>query len=420
MKAATAMQRAIYDLTEMYAESTGIGCRAFAVTGEEVRNYTTPQVGCRLCDLIQRSENGAKQCRQSHFYGGLQAEKLGEAYIYFCPYGLVNWAVPILEQGQMRYFLIGGPVLMHQIDDLLVKNITDQSATLQKNESTLRTLLAGMAVAGPVRVRHLSELLYLCAKGLMGDQAAGLAERQERNSANARIAETLHELKDNPKDDEAVIYPFEREKELIFRVKIGDQQRAKEILNEILGFVYFHSGNQLEVVRAKAIGLMVLLARAAIEVGADLELIFGLEYTYLCSINEVGDINELSSWLIKVLDRFVECTFSLKNVKNRDLIFKAMNFIRNNHHRDIGLDDVAGEVGLNSAYFSTLFKDEMKITYTDYLNRVRIEAGKQLLEQGLSLADVAQSIGFNDQSYFSKVFKKLTGVSPGRWRRQPH
>ena len=82
------------------------------------------------------------------------------------------------------------------------------------------------------------------------------------------------------------------------------------------------------------------------------------------------------------------------------------------------LEDAAREVGLHPTYFSKLFKEEMGISFTDYLSKVRVEAAKLLMRSDYSLAEISQMVGFNDQSYFTKVFKKHTGESPHRWRTQ--
>jgi YesN/AraC family two-component response regulator len=64
-----------------------------------------------------------------------------------------------------------------------------------------------------------------------------------------------------------------------------------------------------------------------------------------------------------------------------------------------------------------LFKQEMGVTFTDYLNQVRINRSCELLTNtSLSLIDVSLQAGFDDQSYFSKVFKKIKGVTPKSYR----
>lgn len=262
----------------------------------------------------------------------------------------------------------------------------------------------------------------MLAKGLMFQDIAELVKRKEINKINERISEKITALKEDCpssfQEDNEKLYLFEKEKELISKVKLGDKKGAREVLDDIISFSYFQSASRFELVKLKAIELTVVLARAVIEEGADLEVIFGLEYMHLGYLKVASDINELTFCLNKVLDAFVECPFSLKNVKNKDVIFKAMNFIRNNFNKGITLEDVSSQVGLNASYFSKLFKNETGESYTDYLNRVRVEGSKQLLSQSkFSLADIAQLVGFNDQSYFTKIFKKMEGLSPGKYRK---
>jgi len=201
-------------------------------------------------------------------------------------------------------------------------------------------------------------------------------------------------------------------------VKSGYSKESRRILNQLLGYIYFNNGNNFTILKMRTIELMALLARAAIEVGADLEIIFGLKYMLYEKLSKVNDINDLSECLTKILDRFIESTFIIKNAQNRDIIYKAVSFIKNNfHNKNISLNDVANEIGLSTSYFSKLFKEELGLSYIDYLNKVRIDASKELLKRDYSLAEIAQRVGFSDQSYFSKVFKKIEGISPGRWRK---
>ena len=81
------------------------------------------------------------------------------------------------------------------------------------------------------------------------------------------------------------------------------------------------------------------------------------------------------------------------------------------------LEEMARRVYLSPSYFSRVFRQETGETFSGYLNRLRIERSKELLRhKELRLTDIAQKVGFEDQSYFTKVFKKLEGVTPLRYR----
>ena len=83
----------------------------------------------------------------------------------------------------------------------------------------------------------------------------------------------------------------------------------------------------------------------------------------------------------------------------------------------ITLQETAGYVDLNPSYFSTLFKQSCGLSFKEYLNYIRIEESKKLLTStDRSILDIAIDIGFEDQSYFTKVFKKYTGLTPKQYR----
>lgn len=102
----------------------------------------------------------------------------------------------------------------------------------------------------------------------------------------------------------------------------------------------------------------------------------------------------------------------------RKEIEKALQII--NHalnDSDLSLRYICDQIGLSEAYFSTLFHQEMKMPFIKYLANARIERAKYLLEHTeCKIFDIALQAGFRDDAYFSRVFKKSTGVSPSEWR----
>jgi two-component system response regulator YesN len=212
-------------------------------------------------------------------------------------------------------------------------------------------------------------------------------------------------------------YPIEKERELLSLIALGDKAGAQKVLNEIFGHIFFSTGGNFEVVKARVLELIVLLSRAALEGGADVEQIFGLNYKYLNEIHDFKTIEELTYWLSKIMARFTDLVFNLTDIKHVDVIYKAIDYIKRNYMKKITLEEVASYVYLSPSYFSKIFKEEMKVNFNTYLNYVRIETSKKLLlDDSIVLVDLSNLVGFEDQSYFSKVFKKMTGVSPGKYR----
>lgn len=98
-------------------------------------------------------------------------------------------------------------------------------------------------------------------------------------------------------------------------------------------------------------------------------------------------------------------------------IKQAIGYLHSESHRDISLDDVAALVGFSKFYFSREFRRITGHTFLSYLNWVRCEKAKQLLnESDLAIGEIGRVCGFDNQSYFSKTFLKHTGMLPSAYR----
>ena len=98
------------------------------------------------------------------------------------------------------------------------------------------------------------------------------------------------------------------------------------------------------------------------------------------------------------------------------IVANALNRVKHHYYEDITLDQVAEELNISVFYLSKLFRKHMGINFTEYLTQLRIDHAKHLLQEGnKSIKEVAYAVGFNSQSYFSKIFKKYTGTAPSEY-----
>ena len=168
---------------------------------------------------------------------------------------------------------------------------------------------------------------------------------------------------------------------------------------------------------ARVVELVVVLSRATIDAGADMQEIFLFNNNYFHEIEQFQSLEELSVWLTGIMHRFISYSFDFTQVKHSDVVYKVMEYVKANFHRKISLDDVARTVYLSRSYLSSIFKEETGQSLFSYINKVRVEKSKLYLrDSGVALVDVAALCGFEDQSYFTKVFKKETGMSPKKYR----
>ncbi len=104
---------------------------------------------------------------------------------------------------------------------------------------------------------------------------------------------------------------------------------------------------------------------------------------------------------------------------NYEIISKAKRYIEVNYSSAITLKDIAGVVNLSPIYFHNIFTSACGISPHEYLIKCRIgEAKKQLWNSSIGLGIIAENCGFGCQQHFNKTFKKETGISPGKYRKE--
>lgn len=102
---------------------------------------------------------------------------------------------------------------------------------------------------------------------------------------------------------------------------------------------------------------------------------------------------------------------------NNNQIVSAIDYIEDNFKENITLDKIAATCNLSPCYFSKLFKKEMGINFNTYLNNKKIEYAKEILKTtDTPILNIALDLGFDDCGYFIKVFKKVEGVTPKKYR----
>lgn len=107
----------------------------------------------------------------------------------------------------------------------------------------------------------------------------------------------------------------------------------------------------------------------------------------------------------------------IREIENDSAVEQGCRYIEENFTRDISLEDAAEHCGLSSFYFSRLFKRKKKITFIDYLTNRRMEEARRLLaDGGLSIKEISGMTGYSDPNYFTRVFKRVEGLSPSAYR----
>ncbi len=372
---------------------------------------------CGYCQHFKKFLPDNESCERTHMSASQRAIEIGETYIFSCHSNLNHIVFPLMNRDTLFGSILVGPFLMTQPDSVMISDVGKRYQIPTADLLELYDEAQNVRVIEPQMVNQISKLLYYMFSGLISESKMLFIEKQERLRQQSQINESIQLFKSAGIDDATPTYPMEKENDLITKVKTGNVSEAKAILNELLGYVLFADGGNLDVMKSRALELCALLSRASIENGGIAENILRLNTQFIKNIVACKTPDDLCYTLQEIVVTFSDRMLGKSSVKNKDLIRKALGIIAKNYASNITLDDVAGEVHLNPAYFSTLFKREVGYSFKEYLNMIRIEESKRLLTNSkYAIVDIAIAVGFEDQSYFSKVFKKYTGITPKQYR----
>lgn len=369
-----------------------------------------------FCSRFQQFLPENETCEKLHIDASKKAIDLGETYIFSCHANLNHIIFPLQNSGTFLGSVLVGPFLMDQPDSLLIQDISKRYSIPTSTLLDLYDDSSSIRILRPSIVTQISRLLYYLLANLITESRQQMIINQGKLYQQSRINESIQNYKSGtPKFD--TNYPYELEKSLLAKVKIGNIQEAKGVLNDLLGYVFFSEGHSLETIKSRAIELCSLLSRATIEGGAPTDSILKINNNFLKILQKINDFESLCYKLQEIVEEFINTMFNLAPTKNHDLIKRAIRYIAKNYSSPITLEDVANHVNLNPSYFSSVFKNSTGSSFKEYLNMVRIEESKLLLANtGYSIIDIAVATGFGSQSYFSKTFKKYTGLTPKQYR----
>lgn len=131
------------------------------------------------------------------------------------------------------------------------------------------------------------------------------------------------------------------------------------------------------------------------------------------SIYRQTNIHQVIDWLYTLRDGLCKTLEERKSSYKNHIIINVQKYIKSHIEERLSLNDIALVFGISPNYLSTLFKKNSELGFTDYVNNAKIARAKALLkDSNLKIYEVADQLGFESAFYFSKVFKKVEGISP--------
>lgn len=204
-----------------------------------------------------------------------------------------------------------------------------------------------------------------------------------------------------------------QQKQLLIALDEQNEQSASSLIKEI--YTEIPNNNiRAKLFITKELLEILMMATKEYEVQTDLILNDKKIFEWVQNL----DNSELCIKMIKLYAVVIQAQIEQQGFS--EYIISVKKFIDENYMKDIRLSDVAEHVGVSQPYLSKIYKEETGMTFIESLNRVRIEAAKDCLKNGMPIKEVAPRCGFQKYNYFFRVFKNYEGVTPKQYKNRKH
>ena len=210
-------------------------------------------------------------------------------------------------------------------------------------------------------------------------------------------------------------YPYKREKNIITKIIEKDYEPAQAAFSELFNYLINKKNCDPEEIKGYLRRFIIFLNRRLIEYYNKEDAVIDISKLEE-EIRMINDLDKLELYFNNLLEDIIKDLSSNETDQKVEVIERVKEYIRENYSEDISLESVAEYISFSKYYLSKLFKEVEGINYKDYLIKIRMEKAKEMLKDGGKIKVIAREVGYSDRNYFSRAFKKYTGISPCRFR----
>lgn len=381
-----------------------LGLETTGRDGERIDALCSSDCEPEFCRLVRSGADGRDRCIAERKRAVEIAAETGQSFITICHAGVVLVCVPVVDRDTVHGGIFFG------------KCLWEPATSTATGDGELARAFETLPVVRGRQIHQAAEFLFDLLYEVGGFDARTIRWRRERAEQQSLIGEFIQERK---KLGAKWQYPLESERALLQKVKIGDRTGAKEILNSILGTILFKDIGDLGILKVRLLELLSVLSRSAVEGGVDVDVMLEKNLAYVNTLMQIDSQEDLCAWISTALNEFLELVYSSQDSRKITQVTPAIEYIDANYDKPITLAEIAKASHLSASRLAHIFKEQMGITLIDYVTSVRIEQAKELLlATDQSCTEICFQVGYNNQSYFTRTFKSVVGMTPRRFRVQ--
>jgi AraC-like DNA-binding protein/ligand-binding sensor protein len=406
-------------LLNSFSTATGLFVAVTDADGECL--LSSDKVDCDFCRLVKANALGLERCRGSYARAGKQAEKWNEPYFFRCHAGLITWACPIVSNNVHVGNIICGQVMLWEPEDLFWQEIDDLTREFEPDNRMLLDAAHTLEIVSAHQVQAAADLLYIIANHLT-QSGTDLLNYQHKLRSVGSWLWVNYRQQEQQRRARGGLEPWSEdlESEIFKAIRIVDVEKAKQLLDRLALQIFTHSKGQLEVLKGLSMEFVISLGRFATECGVKFEESFRRGMIKFKELEDSDTTEKVFVWLLAMGNAYIDMLTQPNLDENEAVIKKAVSYIQERYAApSLSIEEVAGVVYISPTHLSRMFKQQTGCSILEYIRNTRLEQAKLLLRHSNKTASqVAKCVGYNDRTYFCKVFKQITGISPNEYRRK--
>ncbi|MDQ1913681.1 helix-turn-helix domain-containing protein [Paenibacillus sp. GD4] len=219
-------------------------------------------------------------------------------------------------------------------------------------------------------------------------------------------------------EEEAYYYPYGLETKLLQALLQTDMEVCTAAIRQVTRTVIEKKLSKANI-QQLYFQLSGEIVKALVQAGGDMSAAFGERPSCADALARAETLQDMEVCLLDMCSRII-AYHREKRSKMTDVTLQlATDYMNENFNKNISVDTIAEYVQRSSSYLSRIFKDATGMTVNDYLIQLRIKRAMELLKlPHLSMEEICREIGYANVSYFSKLFKSRSGLTPGQFRHQ--
>lgn len=209
-------------------------------------------------------------------------------------------------------------------------------------------------------------------------------------------------------------YPYQSEKKVFAKIIDKNYQLARKEFNNIYNYLLQEEKSNLKRIKSFLRRFLIFLNRRLMEYYNEQQPFLKMQ-SLESELELIDNLEGLKIYFEKLIEDLIADLSNNVKEQKVEIIESVKDYLKENYSEDISLDDVADYISFSKYYLSKLFKEVEGINYKDYLIKIRMDEAKKRLKNGEKIKVVADDVGYSDRNYFSRAFKKYTGLSPGKF-----